>query len=195
MPYQLVFTEPESELKGPTLERGAGSVFFDNLPADYKVYLFYYSGVNVNNDLVKKLKAFGKITGQNLYVNIGRLDDPSYRKAVAKFGIRKFPTLIVTAVESLASPPGEDSTPCIKIDDKNFINSTEAVFQFLEKTYNLFMDLRIAEAMKEKNKDLRAFHIKGFLNDALKGLSGYLKEWTFSLSLLEGKFEIKPKGG
>lgn len=194
MPYQLVLSEPNRDIEMKTMgDRGEGSVFFDNLPSDYKVYAFYYPGISLNKDLAKKLKAFGDVAGKNLFVNFGRLDDPNYRTVVKKFGIRNFPTLIVTAIDSLASPPGEYSTPFIKIDDKNFLNSTDSAIEFIEKTYNLFMDMKIAEAMHEKSHDLRVFRIKGFLNDALKGVAGYLKQWTFSISLLEGKFEIKPK--
>src|SRR5437867_2621058 len=40
MAYQLVFQEPPA--KGGV--KGVGTVFLDDLPAEYKVYLFYYGG-------------------------------------------------------------------------------------------------------------------------------------------------------
>jgi hypothetical protein len=43
MPYKLVLSEPQDlEMK-----RGEGSVFFDNLPSDYEVYVFYYLRISL----------------------------------------------------------------------------------------------------------------------------------------------------
>jgi hypothetical protein len=38
---------------------------------DYPVYLLYYPGNNINEDLEASLQHFGEITGKNLFVNIG----------------------------------------------------------------------------------------------------------------------------
>jgi len=188
--YQLVFTEYIDEITKDVGE----NIFFDDLPSDYQVYLLYYPGIEQNEDLTSKLRDLGEIAGRNLLVNISKLDDPNYRKIVKKFGIRKYPTIIITAIENLASPPGEYSTAFVKIDNERLLQSSDLAFECVQKIYNLFIDDKISEAMREKNRDERIFRIKGALNDALRGMRDYLKEWNVSFSFAGFKLQLKPKG-
>ncbi|UCE15648.1 MAG: hypothetical protein JSV12_07185 [Candidatus Bathyarchaeota archaeon] len=191
MSYQLVLSELINE---KTKDVGE-NIFFNDLPSDYQVYVLYYPGISLNEDLASKLRNLGEIAGRNLLVNIARLDDPNYKKIVKKFGIRTFPTIIVTAIDKLASPPTEYSTAYVKIDNKRLLNSPDLTFECVQKMFNLFIEGKISEAIREKNHKVRMSRIKGIINSALKGIRDYLKKWDVSFSFITGKLELKHRGG
>jgi hypothetical protein len=191
MPYQLVLSNYTRE----TTKDVGGNVFLDDLPLDYQVYLLYYPGVNLNRDLAKNLKDLGKISGKNLFVNIARLDDPNFAKIVKTFGIRSFPTMIITAVDALASPPTKDSTTYIKIDNKKLLNSPDVAFECVQKMFNLFIEGKISEAIRERNRDVLNTRLKGIISDALTGVQGFLKDWDISFSFITGTLGLKYRGG
>ncbi len=178
------------------ITKGVGeNVFFNDMPSDYEVYVLYYAGTSLNKDLADKLRDIGNIAGKNLFVNIAKLDDPNYRKIANKFGIRTFPTIIITAVDNLASPPSDNSTAYVKMENKRLLSSPDIAAACVDKMFNLFIEGKIAEAMREQKRDVHISNIKGVMNDALRGMLGYLKEWDISFSFIEGRLELKPKGG
>lgn len=165
MSYQLVLSERVEE----TTRDVGENVFFDNLPSDSEVYLFYYPGAMPNKELESKLREFGNNTGKNLFVNIGRLNDPNFKKIVNNFGVKDFPVIIVTANSRLASHPIEFETAYVKLDSKKVLNSTDLTIDCAQK---LFLLTRL----------------NGVISSVLKGVE-------FSISLLGGKMEVKWKGG
>ena len=193
MSYQLVFSELTDEKSKDVGE----NVFLDNLPSDCTVYLFYYPGAIVDEVLESKLRSLGGITGKNLFVNIGRLNDPNYNKIANKFKIMDLPVIILTAIDDLASPPKEFLTAYVRIDNKKLLNSPDVVIQCLQRLFNLFIEGKISEALNQFEKDKRDIilsRIKGIITVALKGVWEALKDTDVSLSLAEGKFEIKLSG-
>jgi hypothetical protein len=99
MAFRLVLTErPE-----PGKDFGE-NVFLDNLPSDYKVYVFSYPAEMPDTTLEDKLRDLGNITGNNLFVNVGRLDDPQHDKIVKLFGVNlkrvPFPVVLLTFLGS-----------------------------------------------------------------------------------------------
>ena len=76
MPYQLVLREPE---EGSSKAVGE-NIFLANLPANFPVYAFYYPAEMPDSDFEKLLRTLGERTGENLFVNIGRLNDPQFDK-------------------------------------------------------------------------------------------------------------------
>ena len=121
MPYKLVLSETSYE----TTKDIGENVFIDNMNDDCKVYLFYYPGAMPNTELESKLRNLGGITGKNLFVNIGRLNDPKYYRIKNIFGIKDFPVIILTAIDGLAA---------VKTD-KAYSTATQLPFFFL--FYNL----------------------------------------------------------
>jgi len=196
MSYQLVI----SGLEGTTT-KGEGEVFLDDLPLDSKVFLLYYPGSMPNEDLEDKLKDLGKRTGKNLYVNTGRLDDPNYDKIVNKFDITTFPVMIITAIDTLASPPAKLSTAYIKIDNEKLLNSPNFAIDIVYTLFNLFIVGKISEAVHEYEKvkrDESISRLKNVVANALKNtgnkVGGFLAERDISISLAEVKFELKKSG-
>jgi hypothetical protein len=88
MSYSLAFIKKTENLDEKDRDIGE-NIFFDCLPYNYQVYLFYYPGAMPNEDLESKLQSFGNITGNNLFINIGRFNDPNYGKIVCIFEITK----------------------------------------------------------------------------------------------------------
>ena len=173
-------------------------MFFDNLPQDYEVYIFYYPGAVPNEDLESQLRNLGSITGRNLFVNIGKLNDPNYSKLVSKFEIRKFPVIIITAIDRLASPPTAFFTTYVKIDSQRILNSPALAIECLQKLFNLFIEGKISEAVSQFRKDQRNALIGNLIDvitNALKGIRDFIVERDISVSLVEGRFELKYRGG
>lgn len=190
MPYQLIFSEQTGEK-----EKDVGdNVFLDNLPAEYKVYLFYYPDVMGDQELETSLRSLGDITGKNLFVNLGKLNDPNYKRIANNFQIEKLPVIVMTAVADLASPPSSFLNTYVRIDNKKLLESPDKVMESLEKIFNLFISGNVAEALKEAKKDDRKTLIASFtkvVTDSLKGLWKFIEERDISFSVAEGKFELK----
>lgn len=189
--YNLVLTEPEDG-------RAVGdNVFLANLPADYKVYVFYYSGTEPNEDLAKKLRAFGEAGGKNVFVNFAGLDDPAFTKMIKRFQIGALPAIIVTAIESLASPSDEYLTTFARLDEKKLLASPDRAIECVERLFILFLEGKVKEAISHAKWQERAELARalgGFFASALKGLKDFIFERDFSFSMLQGKFELKKHG-
>ena len=187
MPYQLVL----SELIDKETRKVGENVFFDNLPSDYEVFIFYYPGAMPNEELESKLRNLGDITGKNLFVNLGRLNDPKYKKIRNKYQIKNLPVIIVTAIDKLASPPTEFSTAYVKIDSKRLLKSPNYAIECVQTVFNLFIGGEISKALRQPNRS----YLKAIIADALKGMKKFLDERDITVSLMEGKFELRRSGG
>jgi len=192
MPYQLVLSEWSNEIAKNVGE----NVFIDSMSDDYKVYLFYYPGSMLNEALESKLRNIGDITGKNLLVNIGRLNDPKYYKIKSRFGIIDLPVIILTALEGLASVKTDTyySTAFVRIDDKRILNSVDLTIKSVERLFNLFIGGEVSGAIKQGEQDtLEATltRIKGIVVNGLKQIGEFLNERDITVSLIEGKFELK----
>jgi hypothetical protein len=190
MTYQLILSEPKGE--GP--ERDVGqNIFLDDLQAAYKVYVFYYPGAMPNEGLETKLQKLGQDAGTNLFVNIGKLDDPKYYEIAKKFGIKKKPVIIMTGIDGIASlNDGSDfSTVYVKLDNKDLFKDIESTVESIQRLFNLFIQGDIFQALEQGKKD-NAF-LKRKIVDTLRGIGRFLRDKDIEISLLEAKFAIKNK--
>ncbi len=190
MAYQLILSEPMEERAKNVGE----NVLLDNLSLDYKVYLFYYPGALPNDDLEKELRALGAASGKNLFVNIGKLDDPDYDKIAARFGIRNLPVVVVTGVAALASPPFEPTTLYVKLDSKALLNSPDSTIQCVETLFNLFMAGKVVEAAKQSKRDQLLAVVKEIILTPLKGIVSFISERDIVVSVMKGTLELKKSG-
>ena len=193
MPYKLTLSKPVE--KG-TKDVGE-NVFFDDLSPDYRVFMFYYPGAMPNQGLEAGLRNLGQISGANLFVNIGRFDDPNYDKIVATFKIKKTPVVIVTAVDPLASAPGIFSTAYVRVDNKNLFASPERLLECLQTLFHLFIAGKVSEAMREYKKDALSLFASRFIEILKHGFQGiwqFIDKRDISFSWIEGKLELKRSG-
>jgi len=190
--YQLVLLKEKP--KGVPMDVGE-NIFFDNLPLDYEVFLLCYAGTGMNEDLRNKLTSLGEQSGKNLLVNFAKLNDPNYTKIRNAFDIEVFPTIIVTGIGVLASPPTEYSTAYVKMDNKQLLNSPDQAAECVERVFNLFLAGEISEAIKDQNRAARNAALNKVLKTALGGIRGFLREWEISFSFINGTFSLKPTGG
>jgi hypothetical protein len=193
MAFRLILTEsPE-----PGKDFGE-NVFFDNLPSDYKVYVFSYPAEMPDTTLEDKLRELGNITGNNLFVNIGRLADPQHDKIVKLFGVKNYPVIIVTAIDALASPAQDYFTAYARLDSKHLLNSPEKTVECVQKLFNLFIQGKVSEAIaqaKWRQRTELVVWLTHFFTEPLKALGGFIAERDISISLLGGKIELKRSGG
>ncbi len=206
MAFELVLNEEEPGASGTTAgdsptvgaAKGVGRRFFTDLPEDYKVFLLYYRAAMGDQDLEDKLVELGKNTGKNLFVNLGSARDPSYAMISKRFGLERFPVIIMTAVPDLASPGNEYLTAYAKLDSKQLLSSPERTVECAEKLFNLFIQGDVAKAISNAKWTQRgelARAVGNVLGDALKAVGGFIASRDISVSVLEGKFELKHSGG
>jgi len=190
MAYQLVFSN-SLDTAGKDLGR---NVFLNDLPEDYPVYIFYYPGAMPQKDLESALRSLGKISGKNLFVNLGKLDDPGYAKIAGHFQIKKLPVIVMTAIGELASAPDSPLSTYVRIDSKDLLGSPEKTTEVLQKLFNLFLTGQVVEALKEAKKDDRNAMLASFGRVAARALEGvwkFVSGLEISFSIAEGKFELK----
>lgn len=193
MMYRLVITE-SNEVS--TKDVG-DNIFLDNLSNDYKVYLFYYSGVFRNETLEEKMTELGNLTGKNLFVNLGKLNDPNFDKISKAFDIQHYPVIIMTAVKELASikDPLKFSTAYIKIDNEKLLNSVDLTIKCVEQVFTLFNNGKIMEALDQvKNYERKnaIFTLKIMVISSLKQIANFLSDKDISVSFLGFNLELKP---
>jgi len=195
MGYQLILAEKPAEGK---IDKDVGeNVFFADLPAEYKVYAFYYGGAMANETLVDRLRTLGELAGKNLFVNLGHLNDPKYDEIQKRFEIQKFPVIIVTAIDALASPAGEYLTAFVRLEGK-LLDSPDRTIECVQELFNLFLQGKVSEAMCHAKWQQRKELLNGltsFFAGALKSLKEFVFERDISISILTGKFELKKHGG
>jgi hypothetical protein len=153
-----------------------------------------------NEDLENKLRNFGNITGKNLFVNIGRLNDPKYVRMRNTFSITNLPVIVITAVDGLAALKYENyySTAYVRLDSKELLQSVDLTIKSVEKLFDLFIGGEICKALKEvesKKREVIISHVKDKVINLLKQLANYLSDRDISVSVLEGKLEIKKERG
>lgn len=147
-----------------------------------------------NDDLENKLRKFGNIIGKNLFVNIGRLNDPNYKKIASRFEIRDLPVIIITAIDGLASVKTERYYSTFFVDSKILLHSVDLTIKSIEQLFNLLIGVQISEALSQYRHDQRnAFlsKLKVVILNSLKVIAKFLSDRDISISLLEGKFELK----
>jgi hypothetical protein len=169
-------------------------VFLTDLPVGVKVFALYYAGVMENEELEKQLRKLGDNTGRNLFINMGRLSDPNFDFIETRFKITKFPVIIMTANDDLASPDGEYLTTYARLDSKLLLSAPDRAMECVEKLFLLFLQKKVADAISSAKWTQRA-ELLQILNGFFKSALGVVKEFVFerdiSFSFLEGKLELK----
>jgi len=191
--YQLILNEPKRGLP----DRDVGeNVFLDDLQPVYKVYLFYYPGALPNEDLEIKLKDFGESAGKNLFVNIGRLNDPKYGKICSTFEVRGLPVIIMTGLESLAAMKvdGHFSTVYVRLDNKELFRTVDSTIKCVQRLFNLFNEGDISKILYQAKHDQSTAiisNLKSSILNVLKEAWHLLQDRDIAISFIDGKFELK----
>lgn len=191
MSYQLIL----SELINQKTKDVGENVFFSNLSHDYKVFMFYYPSGLMNEELESKLRDLGNMSGKNLFVNIGRLNDPDFDKIVSKFKIKKFPVIVVTAVDTLASLPDKFLTVYVRIDSKILLNSPDKTMECLQRLFIMYLKGEVSEAMSAVGNakfNVIISHLRGFIKDSLQEIWRFLKG---DISISVGPFKLELRTG
>jgi hypothetical protein len=186
MPFSLVLSNPGAE----TTKAIADDVILADVPADYKVYIFYYPGAMPDAAVEKQLRTLGEQSGDNLYVLIGRLNDPQYAKFVNLFDIKSLPVVIVTANADLASIPEDDNSAFIRLDGRQLLRTPDQLIDCLQTIVNFMLQGKIEEASRQPGTSQRRM-VASRIFDSLKGLVRYVSETDIAVALFGGKLELK----
>ena len=196
MAYELVLTEKEPEGAGRP-PKGISTSFYTDLPQDYEVFLLYFRESMPDKALEKALVALGKNMGKNLLVNLNSAADTSYKMIVERFGIEKFPVIIMTAVGDLAAVSDGSVTTFAKLDSEALLSSPEKTVECAEQLFNLFMQGKVKEAISTAKWTQRTELLKSLgsvVGDGLKAVGKFISTYSISFSAIEGKFELKRSG-
>ena len=192
MPYQLVLAQ-DTETK----TRHVGdNVFLDNLPHSYPVYMLYYPGALPDEIVEEKLRTLGTLTAPNLLVSIGKLDDPNYRTIARRFEISNLPAVVITAIDTLSSPPTEFLSAYVRIDDRRLFQAPDVLISCLQQIVHLFLQGKVAEAIGSAKKRTRLTllsHAKDLVTANLKDIVALIQRLEVAVSAVEGKLELKWK--
>jgi hypothetical protein len=179
-------------------EKNVGdNVFVADLPRKYPCYAFYYPGPMPDPTLEEALRGLGNQTGQNLLVNIGRLNDPAYPKIASLFDITRTPAIVLTAIAPLAAPEGADLNVYVRIDSTSLLASTERTMRCVAEVTTLFLRGAVTEAIKagkwrQRSELLRI--VGTCVRSGLQSIWNLLSERDISVSVFEGRFELKRSG-
>lgn len=187
------------------LETGAGpgekdvgdNVFIGNLSSEYPCYALYYPGAMPDPRLEQALRKLGDETGQNLFVNIGRLNDPNYGKIANLFDIERNPVIVLTAIAPLAAPKEAHLNTYVRLDSPKLLASSERTLECVQEVFNLFQRGNVAEAIakaKWKERSELLLVVGRCVRGALGSLWDFISERDIIVSLAEGRFELKRSG-
>lgn len=186
-------------VKGVTKKSGIGeNVFIENLSSGYNVYVFYYPGMSQDEELEGKLGKLGLEEGNNLLVNIVKLHDPAYKKMTSTFGITKFPAIIVTGSEGIASLKSETefATVYVRLDSNDLLQDSDRTIETITQIFNLFNSGRIADTLQKgihEKPDAIKSNIRSDIVNTLKHIKKFISDKDIEVSLLDGKFELRRK--
>jgi hypothetical protein len=197
MTYQLVLERGTTSSRGAVRgEKDIGeNVFAADLPGEYPCYAFYYPGPMPDPELERALRVLGDQTGQNLFVNIGRLNDPAYGKIAALFDIRQTPVIVLTAIAPLATPGGADLSAYVRLDSTSLLASAERTMRCVHEVFTLFLRGEVAKAATSGRRTERSELLRilaGCVGDALRSVWGFISDRD--VSVFEGRFELKRSG-
>jgi hypothetical protein len=199
MPYNLVVnvTSSGEEHKGSGRKDIGDNVFVADLPREYPCYAFYYPGPMPDRELEQGLRKLGDQTGHNLFVNIGGLKDPAYGKIAKLFNITRTPVIVLTAVAPLAAPEGTNLNAYVRLDSMNLLASAERTLKCVSEVFTLFLKGEVAKAIskgKWKQRSELLQIVVGCVCTALRSVWDFVSERDISISLFEGRFELKRSG-
>jgi hypothetical protein len=189
MPYHLILDEGDQEATRAVGE----NVFLTHLPVNYPVYAFYYPAEMPDQDFEQLLRHLGQRTGDNFFINIGRLDDPQFNKIAAAFEIRSLPAIALTAVADLAAPENVLMNAYVRLDGRLLAKPDRAI-TLIDTLYLMFLKGEIASAIRKasrKNKTELVRNIMQVIGTALGKVGSFVADRDLSVSILQGRFELK----
>jgi hypothetical protein len=199
MRYSLVVRSAPaaSEDDDPRHKDAGDNVFLVDLPRRYPCYAFYYPGPMPDRALEQALRDLADQSGQNLFVNIGRFNDPAYGKIANLFDITRTPVIVLTAIAPLAAAEGSNLNTFVRLDSPHLLASPERTVKCIAEVYTLFLRGDVAQAISMGQWKQRAelLSIVGrSIRTALGSLWDFVSDTDISVSLFEGRFELKRSG-
>lgn len=169
------------------------NVYLDNLPHNSKVFVFYYPHEAVPYiELNDGLKSYGRNSGTDIFVNIGKIGVDQYSKMVKEFQIDPLPVIIVTGtleVAAITSGTG-GNTAFVRIDNKYLLKNSTRTMQILAQIVNLFIAGKIREA-SERARKVQQIAVLASFKDSLISIFKEIQEVTVGVS--DGTFSVKFK--
>ena len=190
MTYSLVLRPPLETV--PTRAIGE-NVFLADLSSEYKVFAFYYPTAMRSPELETGLRSLGDLTGTNLFVNMGKLDDPALGKITTLFEIHKYPVIVLTATAELGGVPEHGISTYVRLDNGKLLADATRTVTLVQEIYGLFLRGDVADAISkaqwtQRTELLRA--VAARITGGLIALGGFVADRDIKISLTQGSFEL-----
>jgi hypothetical protein len=197
VPFDIVFVDDEEPEAATVKHRSVGeSVFLYDLPKAPKVFVFFYQGSDDTQDVEDRLRALGRRTGDNLFVNLGSLADPAYEDAVERFGIRQLPVVIVTAVAAFAATP-DGKTTFVRLDSSALFSKPAELVRTVEELFNLFLAGNVAQAVRSgwiAQGQATAVGVAARIWAIVQPVIAWISRRDLVIDVTSGKIEVKASG-
>jgi hypothetical protein len=194
--YELILEQVFGPSDAP--EKAVGdNVYLRDLSDEPRVFALFYPSAMRAAALVDGLVALGELAGSNLFVNIGRLNDPDFAKITRAFELQRFPAIVVTAAADLAAAPDREVTAFVRLDEPRLLADPERCVQLVQELFTMFISGQVAEAMSKAKWAQRAEGVRavyGSVLAALKRVVDFVSDHEIEVSVLGGSFRLTPRG-
>jgi hypothetical protein len=162
---------------------GGGGTFTDDTSSkevmekipECRVYLYYFPGHFVNEELIQALRKWGEGSGRNLFIGLWSQKDKDYQSLSKSFDLKNLPSIVMTGGKSIGAinQGGKWESAYLKLDDRRLLSNTSLITSCLERAFNLFLQNHIRDALKEKGRGNRAAAVKHYLGK-VEGIGDFL---------------------
>jgi len=174
------------------------NTFLRDLSPEYKVFAFYYPSAMRSEDLETALRGLGELTGKNVFVNIGKLNDPDFDKIAGAFELTRFPVVVLTATADLAGTSVAHVNAYIRLDNDHLLSDPARTTALLQEASTLFLRGDVADAMSKAKWTQRSEGLRSVAEVVIAGLrhlAGFIADRDIKVSIVEGTFELTKSSG
>jgi hypothetical protein len=169
------------------------NVFLHNIAPEYKVFALYYPSAVRDARLEAALRSLGDLGGRNLFVNIGKLDDPNLAKIATAFDLKTYPVVVLTATSDLAGAEDAGVNIYVRVDDGRLLSDSDRAIRLIQELYGLFLRGDISAAIQKGKRTQRSElirEISATITAGLRGLGDFVANHDFKVSVVTGTFEL-----
>lgn len=166
-----------------------------DVPKDYGVYLFVFSGYEQLTEIEEPLSKFGAKAGKNLFVGFWGMDDTNYKILAEAFNLEDLPAIVITAKNEFAGLERQKGIVYARMDNKKLMKQVDLVMDATEKLFNLFLRGQFREAIGEAEKVHKIALIRDFvgkLKEAWGSVKEFLDKHKITIGVAEFTFTLEP---
>ena len=111
--------------------------------------------------------------------------------------ISRTPVIVLTAIAPLAAPEGIPFSAYVRLDSSTLLASHERAIRCVQEVFTLFLRGEVSRAIttaKWRERSELLWTLGGYVVGALRSIWSVVAERDVSVSVFEGRFELKRSG-